>query len=120
MAKIRRERVEAIVIVPQWPTQSWYPFVMQMLIDQPRIFTSAETNLQLPHDPAQVHPMYPKMKMLALHLSGEPSKTANFRRTLKKSSCHPGELPPGIGTTPHLRDGKNFVTKGVQIHCIPI
>ena len=120
LSKIRRERVDAIVIVPQWPTQSWYPFAMQMLINYPRYFTSAKANLYLPQNPTQIHPLYPKMKLLALHLSGEPSKTASFRQALKKSSFLPGEPAPEIDTTPRLKGGKNIVTKGAQIHCLPL
>ena len=120
LAKIRREKVDAILIVPQWPTQSWYPSAMRLLVDHPRIFTSAPTHLQLPHNPTLVHPLYPKMKMMALLLSGKPSKTTAFRQRQKESYFHPGIPAQNIDIIPHLRDGRNFVIQGIKTHCKPL
>ena len=115
LAKIRREQVEALLIVPHWPTQSWYPAAMRMLVDLPKIFTSANQNLLLPHKPTQVHPLYPKMKMLVLRLSGKRYKNVDFYQKQKKSCSLPGEIAQKIDTIPHSRDGKSFVLHGVRI-----
>eukprot|EP00794_Sanderia_malayensis_P021324 gene21324-23399_t len=38
----------------------------------------------------QTHPLYPKLDLLAVHVSGIPYKAKNFEKTLRKSSLIPG------------------------------
>ena len=35
LAKIREEGGELVLINPVWPTQSWYPVLLEMLVDPP-------------------------------------------------------------------------------------
>ena len=37
LQKLQQEQAEAIMIVPLWPQQMWFPFLLQCLIDNPRI-----------------------------------------------------------------------------------
>ena len=45
LEKIRREEVEAIVVIPLWPTQSWFPYAMTMIVDHPLVFKAAHLYL---------------------------------------------------------------------------
>ena len=65
IAKIMEESVHAIVIVPDWPTQSWYPLVKRIAKDVIAIPMQCNT-LQLMHKQTEVHPLYPKLKLLAI------------------------------------------------------
>ena len=84
--KIRREKRQAIVILPKWPTQSWFPYALKLLMATPRVLSSAKKNLMLPHDSTKTHPMYPKMRMMAVLLSGEQFKQGTFLLKHKKYS----------------------------------
>lgn len=69
LQKIQLDKVTAILIVPQWTTQFWYPRLFQMLKDQPiRIKTNRKT-LTLPHSPEEIHPLYPKLQLLGCLVS---------------------------------------------------
>ena len=35
LQKIQQEKVQGIIIVPKWPTQTWWPVLMRMLVDNP-------------------------------------------------------------------------------------
>ena len=35
LQEIQREKVQRVIVVPTWPTQTWWPLLMQMLSDNP-------------------------------------------------------------------------------------
>ena len=115
LKKIRDDTAEAIMIVPHWPTQSWFPAAIQMCIAQPLVFRSQ--HLKLPGT-AKKHPLSPKLELLALHVSGNTFKTNLFCQRQKKLSLHPGGIAHRIDTPPSLKNGKPFVVKGVSIPCL--
>ena len=115
LKKIRDDTAEAIMIVPHWPTQSWFPAAIQMCIAQPLVFGSQ--HLKLPGT-AKKHPLSPKLELLALHVSGDTFKTNLFRQRQKKLSLHPGGIAHRIDMPPSLKNGKPFVVKGVLIPCL--
>ena len=41
--KIREDQATGLLVVPNWPTQSWYPQVMQLLTDHPRVLPKRDT-----------------------------------------------------------------------------
>ena len=57
LQKIQQDKATGIMIIPLWPTQAWFPLVLQMLYNQPWILLPRETLLQ---DPAtnQPHPLH--------------------------------------------------------------
>ena len=63
--KIIEEKVRAIVIIPQWPTQYWYPMAIKAAKEVMDLKTS-QNLLQLKHDKEKVHPLFPKLKLRAL------------------------------------------------------
>ena len=40
LQKIQQDHATGIIIVPLWPTQTWFPIVLQMLYNQPWILTA--------------------------------------------------------------------------------
>ena len=38
LAKINRDKTEAVIVVPDWSTQYWYPLLMQMTSQEPLYF----------------------------------------------------------------------------------
>ena len=57
LAKVRREAAMGIMIVPLWNTQAWFPLMLQLLVDHPRLI------------PPQ-HELLQKLALLAIHISG--------------------------------------------------
>ena len=69
LTKIRQDRVQdVLMVVPQWPTQSWYPTLMRMRKQGTEIRKIASTKLRLPGTNQQ-HPLAPKLQMIAVRCS---------------------------------------------------
>lgn len=69
LQKIQSSKVMAILIVPNWKTQFWYPRMLQMLLDNPIQIPNSKKTLTLPHNVEEVHPLYPKLKLLGCLVS---------------------------------------------------
>ncbi len=111
LQKIQQDKATGIMIIPLWPTQAWFPLVLQMLYNQPWILLPRETLLQ---DPAtnQPHPLHQKLHLMVCPVSGNPSIVSTFLQKLPISLCSPGAKELRNSTTHTLTNGWNFVVKG--------
>ena len=66
ISKIRREMTVGIMIIPWWVTQFWFPMMVPLLQDFPVVLSPDV--LTLPSNKALQHPLYPKMKLLAVQV----------------------------------------------------
>jgi len=118
LAKIRRDRAEAVVVMPLWITQSWISTMSSMLVDHPVVIPVTKRTLFLPQEPERIHPLAGRMKLLACRLCGDPSRTEDFRRLLPLPRSRPG----GSRLTNNIHvihpDGTFFVNKGKLIMCM--
>ena len=71
LQKIQEDQASGVLVMPNWPTQLWYPKALQMTTRQPVILKPHETLLTLPHQPKKLHPLWAKLKLLVCHLSGK-------------------------------------------------
>ena len=71
LAKLRTDQAMAMIVVPDWPTQSWYTTYMEMLIKGPIIFKPHTTNLILPQDRGAIHPLSRQLTLMVGILSGK-------------------------------------------------
>ena len=69
LRKLQAEGGKAIVMAPKWPTQTWYSRLLRLTKGQPMLLPKKKTLLQLPSDPGKLHPLYPKITMIACFLS---------------------------------------------------
>ena len=120
LSKIAMEKVDALLIAPLWPMQSWYPSAIRMLVDHPIVFQASNNHLQLPHKPHAIHPLHPGLHLMALKLSGDSSKTTKFLNRLKTSSYHPGDHPLKRNMKESLGNGKHFVLRNTLIPFIQL
>ena len=90
LAKIRNDEAIVLLIAPVWPTQSWYPLLLQLLTDQPILLPRLDNLLSLPHSLEQ-HPLRHKLDLAAWTLSGKPCPTRDFQRSLLTSSVRHGQ-----------------------------
>ena len=111
--KILLESIKAFVIAPMWPTQSWFNKLLELAVEQPMIIESK--HLQLPGT-NQKHPLYPKLRLLAVVCTRDQHKQAQFRKKQSMSSMQRGEMERKTNINTYSKDGKNFVVKGITIH----
>ena len=120
LAKIIQDKATGLLIVPKWTPQSWFPLVLTLLIQHPRLIAPCRDLLYLPKQPQVVHPLHKKLSLLAVLLSGMPSRVSAYRTQLWPSSRNPGVLALGCSTTPFSEDGRGFVLDGKSIPCLPL
>ena len=118
LQKTVRDTAECIIVVPLWPTQIWYPELLKLLIDHPRILPQGNI-LSLPNS-RKVHPLMKKLHLIACRLSGDRTKSETFRLKLPISYSHHGveELRNNIL---HIsRNGYHSVIKNRLIQFVPM
>ena len=72
LRKLKEDRTDkALVIVPDWRAQIWYPKLQSMIREPPHFIKTSKTLLSLPSDVQAVHPLYPKLQLVACVLSGK-------------------------------------------------
>ena len=76
------EQIKALVIAPMWLTQSWFNKLLELVVEQPVIIESKYLQLLRTN---QEHPLYPKLRMLAVMCTRDKHKQAQFRK--KQSMC---------------------------------
>lgn len=70
-AKISSNGATGILIAPVWPTQTYFAFLLSMLVDLPRHFKAIRSNLMHPSF-HQAHPLSSQLVLLACKVSGNP------------------------------------------------
>ena len=73
LQKIVQDTAEGIVVVPNWPTQPWFPLLKELLVQPPRIIAPSKRMLVLPAMPEEIHPMYQKLELQICLVSGNRS-----------------------------------------------
>ena len=91
LSKLRQDGGEMILLAPVWVTQSWFPMLMEMLVDNPRIFLVRNDTLFIPGT-QKVHPLSNTLHMMACRISGNRFKAETFRQRLQISSWHRGDI----------------------------
>jgi hypothetical protein len=120
LQKIREDQAEAVVVVPTWTSQSWFTVLLKMLIADPVLLPKDSKLLTLPHRPEKIHPMHPKLQLMACKLSGKDYRSEAYRTELRKSSCSLGAKEPRSSIVRTSKNGMSFVIKDVVITCNPI
>ena len=113
ISKIQRDQQEAILIVPLWHTQTWFPVAMKMVTDLPIVFSAR--HLWLPNKPNAHHPLESNLKLVALRLSASRCNNTNFLQRLKRSSWGHGERAHNHDTLRHWGNGNHFVSQKTLI-----
>ncbi len=78
LVKLRREKASAVLVCPVWPSQPFFPILLEMACDVPRVFPSGFHTLTSPV--GEPHPLGETIKLAAWKLSGNPSMGREFRR----------------------------------------
>ena len=120
LQKIQTDSAEGFMIVPMWPTQSWHPKLLHMLVDVPRVLPSQQTALQMPGMKQGVHPLVKKLVLIVCRLSGSPMRHRDFIKMQPLLSYSLGGKEP-LSNTPHTsKDGPHIVVKNRLIQFLPL
>ena len=57
LRNIREDEATGIIVVPHWPTQSWWPYLSSMLIAKPVLVPRTPKLLWLPAELDRIHPL---------------------------------------------------------------
>ena len=80
-----------VLVIPLWPTQTYFTSVLNLLIETPRIFKTSRMTLVHPVWTSP-HPLHQSLVLMVCKLSGIPCMSATFRRRLPIPLCSPGEI----------------------------
>lgn len=116
LQKIRVDKAEAVIIVPNWPTQHWYPMLFPLLVERPRILRM-DRLLISPVD-QRVHPL--KLTLLACRLSGRACGYKASTGELPMSASEDGGNRPLLNMHPIWQNGANFVRGLEQVNFLQI
>lgn len=69
--KVFNERLELVIVLPNWPTQHWFPSVLECLVDEPILLPCKPDTVCLEHDKESLHPIWKKLNLICCRLSGK-------------------------------------------------
>ena len=81
LAKIHRDKTNAVIFVPDRSTQYWYPQLLQMTNQDPLYFQPSLRNLTLPHEP-------PTMQKTPVNSNQGNNTTENVLEASLRLSTH--------------------------------
>lgn len=92
--KIIQDNVEkAILVVPFWPTQNWFPLILSHLISLPVRLPRHDDLVVMPHT-GQLHPLLKRLNLTVCIVSGRHSSVKDFQLNLQTSSSIHGDRLP--------------------------
>lgn len=74
LQKIIQDKATGVIVVPKWPSQSWYPILTSLFALPPITLSPSKNLLSLPAFPEVNHPLHRKMSLLICLLSGNNSR----------------------------------------------
>jgi hypothetical protein len=115
LQKIRKERATVIFVCPVWTGQPWYPLLLELCCDVPRIFLPRRTLLISPM--GESHPLLLTggLQLAAWRLSGVVSACEVFRKEWSSFSWQDREKIPSHHTNQPGVIGCVGAWKGVKI-----
>lgn len=94
----------AILIMPLWRTQFWFPLVMNLLISIPVRLPNHKDLLTLAHN-GKPHPFGKRLQMVGVQLSGDVLKNKVFLKELSKLSLTRGKRVLSSNIHQHGKSG---------------
>ncbi len=95
LGKIRKDQGDLTMVAPYWPTQPWFPALLELACEIPLVICQQEDLLVGPI--GQPYPLLASGGLLLTvwRLSGANTKPETFRRTLA-NICWPQIVPPHL------------------------
>ena len=76
LQKVQQDQAAGVLVVPDWPTQVWYPVLQRLLLTTPVQLPCRSNLLRLPSNPDEVHPLIQRkrLRLLVCRISGKLSR----------------------------------------------
>lgn len=118
LSKVRRDRASLVLITPVWPTQSWFPILLEMSVEPPLVLPDRINLLQGPD--GLTHPLIARRALLlaAWKLSGKDSEAKAFRTKWSNFSWKEIVKPHQLPTRAPGTVGSIGVFNQVRIPCL--
>ena len=71
LQKIRQDKAKGIVVVPNWPTQPWFPVLMSLTTERPMLLRHSAELLTLPGT-GEPHPLHDRLDLLCFRCCENP------------------------------------------------
>lgn len=65
------DSAELLLVAPHWPTQYWFPLLIDCMIDEPLVFPSKPDIISLPGNGSQQHPIWSRLNLMCFRISGK-------------------------------------------------
>ena len=111
--KVRGESQKALIVVPKWTTQLWFPFPLQLAVAQPREISSRLLTLL---GTKKTHTLNPKLRLLAVLCSNYIKEQKIFQIELPIYYQQHGRKKPKVIMKVKSKGTSVFVTNGRLIH----
>lgn len=118
LSKLIADQASTVLVAPYWPSQSWFPSLMEMAIDIPRLLLPSQDLLTSPMGESHPLVMSDSLRLVAWKLSGVVSESRAFRTTLLSSCWDRLEPIHKLHTSPPGTLGEIGVTSGTVIPCL--
>ena len=92
LAKVLGQGTSLVLVTPCWPTQAWFPQLLQMLIDYPLVLPDSQQYPMIIPSPNCNSPVLAtKPQLVAWRVSGNNLERKQFQKRLLTSSWLPDE-----------------------------
>ena len=91
LSKICREGAKGVIVVPDWPTQAWYPCLARLLTQEPVLVSARNNLLNLPAKPGIKHRLHKSLRLVICQISGRDTENQAFQSKLPRLSAQLGE-----------------------------
>jgi len=109
LQKISQDRAKGILVASLWPTQSWFPLLLQHL------YILAPDKRLLSQPTQEPHPLWKKLNLMVFPLSGRPSDKLMFLQRSQTSLWPHGDQVRRNNTKLTSKNGSCFVVIGTLI-----
>lgn len=117
LQKLQEDQGEIFMVLPLWPTQSWFPRALKLSVDHPRILPINPPPVWLPQQPNKIHCLNKKLKLTLFHLSTNRSKVLAFHKQLPTSLVLHGAAALKSNTGVISKNGCHFVVGNKYLQC---
>ena len=115
--KINADRATALILAPHWSGQPWFPQLLEMLVDYPRLLPQRPHLISLPFEPEKAHPLQHKLHLTVWPVSASAIAQRDFQQRLQEFSCPCGVRLPRNDILDRGTLGQAGVVNG---RCVPL
>jgi hypothetical protein len=115
-----QDQATTVMITPLWPTQSWFPILLELAVDLPRMFYPEQELLTSPLGEFHQLTASRSIRLVAWRLSGVVSIAEGFRQRLSNFSFQQRERTQTLHTSQRGKIGIIGATHGTSIPCLVV